>query len=109
MGKKLYVRNLNMDTDANDLETLFGSVGDVVSAVVSNEGAVGQLRRVGHIEMATEEAALDCIARFHGKKENGSVLIVTEDKPHVPNPSLLKPNLLKSKSHKSESKSKARA
>jgi hypothetical protein len=36
--------------------------------------------------MSSADEVRDCIERFHGLNEEGSVLTVTEDKPHVPDP-----------------------
>jgi RNA recognition motif-containing protein len=84
LGKRLYIRNLEMITDSAQLEAMFTCVGDVMSATASTETCNGKERRVGYVEMATEQEAVDCIDRFHGKSENGRTLVVTEDKPHIP-------------------------
>lgn len=81
--KRLHVRNLPQSVDSYDLETLFSNVGNVIKAEVI-EAEVGPAR--GYVEMATEEEAADCILRFNGQNLMGNILIVTEDKPHVPQP-----------------------
>lgn len=90
MGKSLYVRNLDSEFNASTLEDLFTTVGDVESAEVQVKISNGIARRVGYVKMTTEQAAIDCIARFHNQRQNGQVLVVTEDRPHVPDPSLVK-------------------
>lgn len=86
LGNKLYVRNLGSAIDSSLLEDLFTTVGDVKSVVVRLESKSGTERLVAHIQMETEQQASDCIDRFHGHESHGQILIVTEDKPHVPDP-----------------------
>jgi RNA recognition motif-containing protein len=90
MGKKLYVRNLNDLIDSDTLEEMFSAVGTVMAASVEVKQVRGNDYRVGYVEMTTEQEAVDSIDRFHGQKCQGLVLVVTEDKPHVPVPVLTK-------------------
>ena len=85
MGKKLCIRNLHASVDASTLEDMFETVGNVQSASVSCDVETGTSLGYGHIEMSTEQEAADCIDRFNGQEKNGRILIVIEDKPHVPN------------------------
>jgi RNA recognition motif-containing protein len=89
---KLYVQNLPIAVDSSELECMFGNVGDVFSATVQVISDPNGDRRVGYVHMATQEQALDCIDRFNGQKKDGKVLIVREDKPHVPNPNFVSTN-----------------
>jgi RNA recognition motif-containing protein len=75
--------------DSDDLEEMFGSVGDVTSAIVEIKSVRNRDYRVGYVEMGTDQEAFDGIERFHGQKMGGQVLVVTEDIPHVPGSSLL--------------------
>jgi RNA recognition motif-containing protein len=104
MGKRLFVRNLGSAIDATGLEDLFMTVGNVEKADVVLDEETGASRGYGYVEMSTEQEAVDCISRFHGQKANGSILIVTEDKPHVPIP-----GVHKVKAPKAQRKGKARA
>ena len=86
MGTKLIVRNLTADINCSDLEGMFMTVGDVIKAAVSMDSATGQSRGIGHVEMTTNAEAVDAIDRFHGMPNNGKILSVSEDRPHVPGP-----------------------
>lgn len=84
MGKRLYVRNLDVLVDSDRLEQIFSSVGEVTMASVEVKTVREKPYRVGYVEMNTEQEAADGIERFHGHKLNGLELVVTEDIPHVP-------------------------
>jgi RNA recognition motif-containing protein len=86
VGKKLFVRNLGSNVDSSELEDMFNGVGDVESCVVQIDTSSGSPRRVGYVTMASDEGARDGIQRFNGTPKDGMTLIVTEDLPHVPNP-----------------------
>ena len=84
MGKKLYIQNLDGVVDSGILNDMFSSVGEVVNATVEVKSARGNDYRVGYVEMSTRQEALDAIHRFNGQKKFVNVLVVTEDRPHIP-------------------------
>ena len=84
MGKKLYIQNLDGVVDSGILNDMFSSVGEVVNATVEVKTARGNDYRVGYVEMSTRQEALDGIDRFNGQKKFVNVLVVTEDRPHIP-------------------------
>ena len=84
MLTKLYVRNLPAEFDSSDLEDLFTTVGNVLTATIEMDPTTGQSRGHGRVEMSCEREAADCIERFNGYPLQGATLIVHEDKPHVP-------------------------
>lgn len=84
MGRRLYIRNLDLGVGSDRLEEMFSAVGDVKSVSVVLKLVRGINHRVAYVEMSSHQEALDGIERFHGHKFNGQELIVTEDKPHVP-------------------------
>lgn len=84
MSNRLYVRNLADSVDSDALEEIFSSVGSVTTASVEIKSIRGSDHRVGYVEMSSLEEAVDSIGRFHGQKVHGNVLIVTEDRPHIP-------------------------
>jgi RNA recognition motif-containing protein len=86
MIKKLYIQNLDGLVDSAILNDMFSSVGEVLNAIVEVKSARGNDYRVGYVEMSTRQEALDGIDRFNGQKKYGTVLVVTEDRPHIPIP-----------------------
>lgn len=90
MGKKLYIQNLDGLVDSAILNDMFSSVGEVLNAAVEIKSARGNDYRVGYVEMSTRQEALDGIDRFNGQKKYGTVLVVTEDRPHIPIPTVSK-------------------
>lgn len=90
MLKKLYIQNINALVDSSLLNDMFSAVGEVVNASVEIKNTRGTDYRVGYVEMSTRQEALDGIDRFNGQKKHGSILVVTEDKPHIPGPTLIK-------------------
>jgi RNA recognition motif-containing protein len=86
VGRKLFIRNLGNQIDSGTLEDMFNAVGDVEACEVQIDSSSGSPRRVGYVTMASEDGAKDAIQRFNGFNKDGLHLIVTEDSPHVPNP-----------------------
>lgn len=84
MGNRLAIRNIGDLINSDILEEMFSSVGDVLNSRIEVKCIRGNDYRVGYIEMENEQQAIDGIDRFHGQKKHGAVLVVTEDKPHVP-------------------------
>ncbi len=81
MSSKLYVGNLSFNTTAQDLETLFGEMGTVESAVLIEDRDSGRSRGFGFVEMSTDDEAQAVIAAFDGKSVEGRNIKVNEAKP----------------------------
>ncbi len=81
MASKLYVGNLNYQTQENELRDLFAQYGEVVSANVITDRDTGRSRGFGFIEMATEEEARAAENALNGHDFDGRQLKVNEAKP----------------------------
>ena len=81
MASKLYVGNLNFQTQEHDLRDLFNQHGEVVSADVISDRETGRSRGFGFVEMATEEAARAAESALDGQEFDGRQLKVNEAKP----------------------------
>ena len=71
MATNLFVGNLPFSTDSNELESLFSTHGEVVSAKVITDRDTGRSRGFGFVEMATEEAANAAIEALAGADVGG--------------------------------------
>jgi cold-inducible RNA-binding protein len=83
MGKKLYVGNLPYSIKDKDLEELFKSVGNVVSAKIIVDFESGRSKGFGFCEMQTEEEATTAIKTLDGTDCQGRHLKISEAKPRV--------------------------
>ncbi|MGM0675697.1 MAG: RNA recognition motif domain-containing protein [Spirochaetota bacterium] len=81
MASKLYVGNLNFQTQEHELRDLFSQHGEVVSADVISDRETGRSRGFGFVEMATEEAARSAESALDGQEYDGRQLKVNEAKP----------------------------
>jgi RNA recognition motif-containing protein len=81
MSMKLYVGNLNFQTNSQQLQELFAQLGTVESATVVEDRETGRSRGFGFVEMSTKEEGDAAIAQFNGKEVNGRALNVNEAKP----------------------------
>jgi len=81
MAKKLYVGNLSYSMRDNDLQSLFAEIGEVVSATIITDRETGRSKGFGFVEMATDEAAQDAIARLNGREVDGRTITVSEARP----------------------------
>ncbi len=79
MGKFFYVNNLGQSADLSEFELLFTTVGDVESLRL--ESYQESDRGFGVFEMKTEQQAIDCIDRFHGKSLKGQTMSICSNKP----------------------------
>ena len=84
MNKKLYVGNLLYEVTEDDLKTLFGAAGNVVSAAVIRYQDTGRSKGFGFVEMDTEEAAQKAIDTLNGQDLKGRKLVVSEARPPKP-------------------------
>jgi len=81
MAKKLFVGNLAFSTTEEQLRTMFGEVGGVVSVAIITDRMTGQSKGFGFIEMETEEAAREAIARLNNRELNNRNITVNEARP----------------------------
>jgi RNA recognition motif-containing protein len=81
MGRRLYVGNLPYKTTDEDLNTLFSQAGPVESVRVMRDMATGRARGFAFVEMASDEAAQQAIAKFHEYQMDGRALVVNEARP----------------------------
>ena len=84
MEKKLYVGNLSYSTSDSGLESLFGTVGTVLSASVVMDRETGRSKGFGFVEMADQAAAQAAIDQLNGKELDGRAIKVAEAKPRAP-------------------------
>ena len=80
MSTKLYVGNLSFNTTAQDLETMFGQSGTVVSASLIEDRETGRSRGFAFVEMSSAEEAQAAISSYDGKEVEGRNLKVNEAK-----------------------------
>jgi len=81
MTKKLFVGNLPYATSEEQLRTLFTEVGAVASVTLITDRETGQAKGFGFVEMDTDDAAKDAIARLNGRELNGRAITVSEARP----------------------------
>lgn len=84
MNKKLYVGNLLYEVTEDDLKTLFGTVGNVVSATIIRYPDTGRSKGFGFVELDSEEAAQKAIETMNGQDHQGRKLVVSEARPPKP-------------------------
>ncbi len=82
---KLYVGNLSFNTTNQDLNDLFGEVGQVESANIIEDRETGRSRGFGFVEMANQADGETAIAQLNGKEVDGRQLKVNEAKPRENN------------------------
>jgi cold-inducible RNA-binding protein len=81
MSSKLYVGNLSFNTNTQDLETMFGELGTVVSTNIIEDRETGRSRGFGFVEMSSSEEGQKAISALNGKEIDGRALTVNEAKP----------------------------
>ncbi|HHX44935.1 MAG TPA: RNA-binding protein [Chloroflexi bacterium] len=81
MGKKLYVGNLAYATTEDELQNLFGTVGQVESVALITDRETGRAKGFGFVEMETEAAAQEAIQRLNNTELGGRNITVAEARP----------------------------
>jgi RNA recognition motif-containing protein len=84
---KLYVGNLSFNTRDADLEQLFGSFGEVVSASVIMDRDTNRSKGFGFVEMQDAADAKKAIADLDGTSLQERTIKVNEAKPRESRPS----------------------
>ena len=78
MAKRLYVGNLPYGTASQDLQALFETYGQVISAQVLSDRETGRSRGFGFVEMEIDSEALKAIENLDGQDFQGRRLTVNE-------------------------------
>ena len=86
MSSNLYVGNLPFDIGESELQELFVSQGEVVSAKVVMDRDTGRPRGFGFVEMAQAEDAQKAIQNLDGKEFKGRSLKVNMAQPRENRP-----------------------
>ena len=81
MGTRLFVGNLPPRLCLPDLEALFAEIGTVRESDLVTDSITGRSRGFGFVEMASDQEALDAIAKYHGYELEGQALVVNEATP----------------------------
>lgn len=72
----IYVGNLTPETTEDDLREAFASFGDVASVKIIRDGASGESRGFGFVEMPDEEQARAAIGQMNDKEVKGNQIRV---------------------------------
>ena len=80
---KLYVGNLSFNTNNQDLNDLFTTIGPVQSSNIIEDRETGRSRGFGFVEMANQADGERAIAELNGKEMDGRTLKVNEAKPQT--------------------------
>lgn len=86
MATKLYVGRLAYSTTDDDLQTLFGQYGTVVSAQVIKDRDSGQSKGFAFVELDSDDAAKAAVAAMDGKEFGGRTIVVNEARPQENRP-----------------------
>jgi len=74
----IYVGNLSTDTSEDEVRQAFEAFGEVASVRIVRDGATGESRGFGFVEMPGEEQAKAAIAEMNGKELKGNALTVEQ-------------------------------
>jgi len=84
---KLYVGNMNYDTNEEQLRSMFAEAGNVVSVDVIKDRDTGRPKGFAFIAMGSQEDANKAISMFNGKEVGGRQLTVNPARPREERPS----------------------
>ncbi len=73
---KLFIGNLPFSATDDILRYIFEHSGVVQNATIVKDPETGRSKGFGFVEMATDDAATEAIARFHGDIYNGRIITV---------------------------------
>ncbi len=79
----IYVGNLSFETGESELETLFGTHGEVTRANVITDRDTGRSRGFGFVEMANEAEGRAAIEALNGQDFGGRHITVNEARPRA--------------------------
>ncbi len=86
MAKRLFVGSLPYDTTNNQLEELFGQVGQVESVNLVTDRYTGQGKGFAFVEMVNEADAQAAIQKLNGYAMGGRTIVVNEARPREDRP-----------------------
>ncbi len=72
----IYIGNLAADTTEDEVREAFAPFGDVASVKIIRDGATGESRGFGFVEMPNEDQAKTAINDMNGKELKGSPIHV---------------------------------
>lgn len=78
ISTKLFVGNLNFDTTQQEIESLFGEVGEIRDIFLPSDRDTGRPRGFAFVEFVDDAAATAAIERFDGYELGGRNLRVNE-------------------------------
>ena len=81
MAKRIYVGNMNYNTNDERLREVFGAYGEVVDVHIVMDRDTGRPRGFAFVEMANEDEADKAIAGLNGNDVDGRQLKVAEAQP----------------------------
>ena len=81
MSKRIYVGNMNYNTDDTRLREVFGAFGEVVDVHIVTDRDTGRPRGFAFVEMANDEDAEKAVAGLNGTDVDGRQLKVAEAQP----------------------------
>ncbi len=86
-NNKLFVRNISFNTTDDELNGLFGSHGDVLSAKVAMDRQTGRPRGFAFVEMRTTESAEAAMRSLDNTEFNGRTMyvVMSEQRERRPN------------------------
>jgi len=84
MAKKIYVGNLNYDTEEYQLSDLFGQYGTVMSAKIIFDRDTNRSKGFGFVEMEEEDAGEAAISALNNYELDGRNLRVNEARERKP-------------------------
>jgi len=85
MPKSIYVGNIPFSATEEDLHSLFGQYGEVLSVKFINDRETGRFRGFGFVEM-DDSSAIEAIEALNGKEVSGRALRVNEAQERQPRP-----------------------
>ena len=77
----IYVSNLSFNTADSELNALFSTFGEVVSAKVITDRETGRSRGFGFVEMTSTEEGNEAILGLNNKEVEGRAMSVSVAKP----------------------------
>ena len=86
MGKRLFVGNMSFSMTEEDLETVFGEYGEVVSAAVIRDRENNRHQGFGFVEFTSDESAGEAMSKLNGQEVMGRTLRVDEAKERTSRP-----------------------
>jgi RNA recognition motif-containing protein len=81
----IYVGNLSLETNDDDLRQAFESFGEVTSATIIKDKHSGDSKGFGFVEMPSKTEAQSAIEGLNGKDLKGNSLNVNEARPRADN------------------------